>query len=74
MQLITIFFFLTGMLSFLIYRFGLTDGIRLSRNEALSPIIKKGSEHMPKEGEKEFMSQYSELMNYDFDKAGGMDE
>ena len=74
MQLITIFFFLTGMLSFLIYRFGLTDGIKLSSKETLSPIIKKGSEHSPKEGEKEFMSQYSELMNYDFDKAGGMDE
>ena len=75
MQLIIYFLFLlSGMISFLTYRLGLTDGIKFSAKEPITPIIRRGGEYSPKENEKEFMSQYSELMNYDFDKVGGSGE
>ena len=75
MEILTgIVFLFAGMLSFLIYRLGITDGIGLKENSLPQPIIRSREQHIPGKEEKDFLSQYSELMNYSFDKAGDMNE
>ena len=76
MQIISYLLFLfAGFISFLTYRMGVTDGVKLSKNELpVSLGFKKIYPHSETEGEKEFFSQYNKLMDYDFDKAGDTDE
>ncbi len=76
MQIISYLLFLfAGFISFITYRIGITDGVRLSKNELPMPVItKKAPSHSVSESEKEFFSQYNKLMDYDFDKAGDDDE
>ncbi len=76
MEIIAYLLFLfAGFISFITYRIGITDGVRLSKNELPMPVVsKKVSAHTASESEKEFFSQYNKLMDYDFDKAGEDDE
>jgi len=67
-------FLLAGLVSFLTYRLGIKDGLRLSKEEEPERIFTKVTEGIPEENEKDFYSQYSKLMSYDFDKAGESDE
>ena len=67
-------FFGAGFISFLTYSIGICEGIKLLNKEDIKIIPQRKSEHIQKETEKEFISQYNELMNYDFDKAGESDE
>ncbi len=72
--IIYLLFLLSGLTSFLTYRTGIKDGVRLSRNEEPLPVLTKKPIYTQSESEKDFFSQYSKLMNYDFDKAGESDE
>lgn len=75
MQIVSYLLFLfAGFISFLTYRIGITDGVRLSKNEEPVPVMKKLAAHTQTESEKDFFNQYNKLMNYDFDKAGDMNE
>lgn len=69
-----ILFLLAGFLSFFTYRAGIKDGMRVSSAEEPAPLIASKPSHIPEKNEKDFFSQYSSLMNYDFDKAGDIDE
>lgn len=76
MQIISYLLFLfAGLISFITYRLGLTDGLKLSRDEIpKTTVFKKSKPHIETESEKEFFSQYNKLMDYDFDKAGEENE
>ena len=69
-----ILFLTAGFVSFLTYRTGIRDGMGMNQSKEPSPIFTKRSEHIPEAEEKDFFSQYSNLMSYDFDKAGESDE
>ena len=72
--IIYLLFLLSGLIGFLTYRIGIKDGVRLSKNEEPLPVFTKNPVYTQSESEKDFFSQYSKLMNYDFDKAGEADE
>lgn len=75
MELLTGIIFLgAGMLSFLIYRLGIKDGYGLRENSPPEPLIKIREQHNPGKEERDFLNQYSELMNYSFDRVGDSDE
>ena len=63
-----------GFISFLTYRAGIKDGMRVTSEKEPAPLFTKKTEHIPEENERDFFSQYSNLMSYDFDKAGEKDE
>lgn len=65
---------IAGGLSFIIYRAGIKDAMSIKEGNRLLPLAGNREEHIPDKAEADFLSQYSELMNYDFDKAAGKDE
>ena len=72
--IIYLLFFCSGLCSFLTYRQGIKDGVKLSNNGEPETLFKKAPEYVQTEGEKDFFNQYNKLMNYDFDKAGENNE
>ena len=75
MEIVCCFLFMiSGGLSFLIYRKGIKDAMSIVGKNDLPPLAGNREEYIPDKAEKEFFSQYSELMNYDFDKAEKKDE
>ncbi len=75
MELLTGIIFLgAGMLSFLIYRLGIKDGYGIRESSPPEPLIKIRDQHIPGNEERDFLNQYSELMNYSFDRVGDSDE
>ena len=75
MEIVSCFvFLLAGGLSFLIYRVGIKDAMSVLKNSELPPLTGHREEYVPEKAEADFLTQYSDLMNYDFDKAEKKDE
>lgn len=69
-----IIFLFAWVLSFLTYRLGITDGLGIRENRLPEIRGLRREQHIPGKEEKDFLNQYSELMNYSFDKVGEVSE
>ena len=75
MEILSCFLFMfAGGLSFFIYRRGIKDALSIAEGKEVPALAGHREEYVPDKPESDFLKEYSELMNYDFDKAEAENE